>query len=140
MSSDTSVTPKRKPELCIELVVATFINVYKTPNSKKYDQRASRQLLSTCDVDVVSFFDRCMANVHREERLAAYKADIKAKANLTLVCRAWSVIAQDILYKFVWISNGREGRALAEGLCGAGVSSMGTRAVVTVGCDGQQQA
>ncbi len=85
------------------------------------------------DLETVSFLDRCTANVHRQERLAAYKADIKAKANLTLVCRAWSVIAQDLLYEFVWISSGREGRALAERLCGAGVNAMGTRAVVTVG-------
>ena len=37
------------------------------------------------DLETVSFLDRCTANVHRQERLAAYKADIKAKANLTLV-------------------------------------------------------
>lgn len=85
------------------------------------------------ELDTVSFLDRCTANVHRLERLAAYKADIQIKANFTLVCRAWSVIAQDLLYEFVWISRGREGRALAERLCGDGASSMGPRAVISAG-------
>lgn len=49
------------------------------------------------------------------------------------VCRAWNAIAQEIIYEFIWISSGRQGRALAEKLCGDGVDMMAAGAVISVG-------
>ncbi|CAK5271598.1 unnamed protein product [Mycena citricolor] len=53
-------------------------------------------------------------------RLVYYRSLMAHKRALSLVCRAWHVYAQPVLYTSIWISRSRQARALAQTLlCGA---------------------
>ncbi|KAG6840124.1 hypothetical protein C0991_008714 [Blastosporella zonata] len=71
----------------------------------------------------VSFLSLAHSHCHLHRRLANYRATMRTKADLTLVCKDWHTYAQDVLYESVWISCASEARSLALALTGTGVSA-----------------
>ncbi|KAF8155096.1 hypothetical protein BJ912DRAFT_460225 [Pholiota molesta] len=82
--------------------------------------------------EAVSFLQHPMAHAHLPERLAAYRAQMRAKAALRCVCRVWSAVAEEVLYEFVWVASAKQGRELA-GKLGGDVEGVWIGASVSVG-------
>ncbi|KAJ2922654.1 hypothetical protein H1R20_g14438, partial [Candolleomyces eurysporus] len=45
--------------------------------------------------------------------LPAYKRMLRFKCTLTMVCKLWNALAQEVLFEFVWITRAREAECLA---------------------------
>lgn len=61
-------------------------------------------------------------------QVEVYAANIRQKLNLSRVCRRWNALMCEFLYEFVWISRGKQAKALArtlleEDMRGAPISS-----------------
>ncbi|KAG5651953.1 hypothetical protein H0H81_006802 [Sphagnurus paluster] len=71
----------------------------------------------------VSFLSLSHSQIHLQHRLTYYRAAMRRKALMTLVCKAWYTYAQEILFEFVWISRASEARLLAAVLASTSSSS-----------------
>ncbi|KAF9473823.1 hypothetical protein BDN70DRAFT_885493 [Pholiota conissans] len=103
-----------------------------SPSNPSYTRAYPYPTTYDPNAEALTFLHHPTAHTHLPERLAAYRAQMRAKAALRRVCRAWSVIAHEILYEFVWIASAREGRELAGKLCGD-VGAVPLGATVSVG-------
>lgn len=61
----------------------------------------------------VSFLDFPHPHSHLAYRLAQYQRVMQQRLLFTQVCKAWHSYAQELLFEFVWISNGSQAQALA---------------------------
>ncbi|KAF8060696.1 hypothetical protein FPV67DRAFT_1564063 [Lyophyllum atratum] len=66
-----------------------------------------------CFSRTVSFLSLAHSHSHLQHRLSHYRAVMRRKAAMTLVCKDWYTFAQEVLFEFVWISRASEARALA---------------------------
>ncbi|GLB36885.1 hypothetical protein LshimejAT787_0311720 [Lyophyllum shimeji] len=73
----------------------------------------------------VSFLSLAHSHCHLPLRLAHYRATMRRKALMTLVCKAWYTLAQEVLFEFVWISRASEARSLAATLVRDGPDGPG---------------
>ncbi|KAF4623218.1 hypothetical protein D9613_001293 [Agrocybe pediades] len=107
----------------VELV--PFGSAPVSAGSPSVSSRVQRQHQLEGSADPLSFLSKPVAHAHLSTRIKQYNGHLKWKASLTRVCRAWNWMGQEVLYEDVWITKGRDARALAGRLCGdAGVGGV----------------
>ncbi|KAF8639386.1 hypothetical protein AX17_001542 [Amanita inopinata Kibby_2008] len=65
-----------------------------------------------CD-EPISFITFPHSHSHLELRLRYYYASMQEKLALTMVCKHWYKIAQELLYEFIWLNRASQATALA---------------------------